>query len=80
MTFIGCSKKLTIAGRPDVPASVNGCQISSLPAADAADQISAKPPGTRAHTMATVAARPTNMMQNWITSFQITASMPPIIV
>jgi len=51
-----------------------------LPAAAATLQISPSPPGTLAHTMPTVAARPPNMMPNWITSFQITAWMPPSIV
>ena len=44
-----------------------------LPAALAAVQISPSPPGTCAWVIQTVAARPLNMMQNWITSFQITA-------
>jgi hypothetical protein len=80
-TFIGCSKKLWMAAiAPAALGSVSGCQMASLPAASDTLQISPKPPGTLHHTMPTVAARPPNMMQNWITSFQITASMPPSIV
>ena len=78
---MGCSKNTRMRSASPGPAGrTSGVASEVLPACDAAVQISASPPGTCVSEIQTVAASPPNMMQNWMTSFQITAWMPPSIV
>ena len=80
-TVSGCRKKATMfAQAPVAEGSPSGTQSAVLPAAAAASQIPGTPPVAVDATIHTVAPRPPNITVNWITSFQITASMPPSIV